>query len=202
MNPDYITIHSTANPKSTAQNERDYLSNPNNTNSTGWHYVVDDKEIIEAIPPSEVAYHAGNRVGNYSSIGIEMCESGDRKEVIRKTIELTKYLMNKFNIVESRVVKHYDWTKKNCPRILNYNNWQGWVEFKTLLRSESMTEEQIRKIVNEEINKRNELPVSDWANKMWTQARYEGLTDGQRPQAFATRQEVMGMITKVLNTTK
>ena len=35
--PEYLTIHSTGNSKSTARNERDYLTNPHNTSSTGWH---------------------------------------------------------------------------------------------------------------------------------------------------------------------
>lgn len=58
------------------------------------------------------------------------------------TIRLVKYLQKEFDIKDDNVVRHYDWTKKNCPRILNYNNWQGWIEFKSLLRSEdNMTTE-------------------------------------------------------------
>ena len=32
-----LTIHSTANPASTARNERDYLTNPSNTSSAAYH---------------------------------------------------------------------------------------------------------------------------------------------------------------------
>ena len=35
MTPTTLTIHSTANADSTARNERDYLTNPSNTSSTG-----------------------------------------------------------------------------------------------------------------------------------------------------------------------
>lgn len=59
INPTHITIHSVGNWNSTIQNERDYLENPNNTGYTGWHFVVGDSKIIEAIPPNERAWHAG-----------------------------------------------------------------------------------------------------------------------------------------------
>ena len=71
----WITVHNTGNPKSTAANERAWLTNPENTTSTGWHIVVDGKEAIEAIPLSEIAYHAGTSEGNSTSIGIEICDS-------------------------------------------------------------------------------------------------------------------------------
>ena len=71
----YITIHNTGNPKSTAANERAWLTNPENTTSTGWHIVVDGKEAIEAISLNEIAYHAGTSAGNSTSIGIEICDS-------------------------------------------------------------------------------------------------------------------------------
>lgn len=135
--PKKITIHGTGNPNSTAQNERDYLSNPINTNSIGYHYVVGDDVIIEIAPPNERMVHAGHNVGNSTSIGIEMVETGDRQQVIKNTIDLVKYLKGRFGISDSNVVRHYDWTRKNCPRILNYNNWQGWKEFKSMLGNTS-----------------------------------------------------------------
>ena len=38
-----ITIHSTANEKSTAENERAWLDNINNKRNASWHYVIDEK---------------------------------------------------------------------------------------------------------------------------------------------------------------
>ena len=133
MKPTYITIHSTANPSSYAQNERNWLVNSANTRQASWHYCIDDKEIVEAIPPNEVAFHAGNEKGNYNSIGIEMCESGNREKVINDTIKFTRELMKKYNIPTENVVRHYDWTKKECPGILKFDNWRGWANFKTKL---------------------------------------------------------------------
>jgi N-acetylmuramoyl-L-alanine amidase len=131
IRPQSITVHSTGNQKSSARNERDWLENPSNDRVASWHYVVDEDGIIEAIPPVEVAWHAGdgtNGPGNRSSISIEMCESGNREKVLANTRGLIKHLMEKHNI--RKVVRHYDWTRKNCPRILNLNGaWKEWNQF-------------------------------------------------------------------------
>lgn len=130
MTPKYITVHSTANEKSTAKNERGWLTNPINTNTIGYHYVVDQSDTIECIPPTERAVHASSAKGNRYSIGIEMCETGDRAEVLTNTLALIRELMVRFNIKQENVVRHYDWNKKNCPRILNTDGkWTGWDEF-------------------------------------------------------------------------
>lgn len=125
MIPTSITVHSTGNASSNAKGERKWLENPSNTRTASWHYVVDEKDIIEAIPPNEVAYHAGTAAGNNTSISIEMCENGNRALVLKRTQELVKYLMDKHNV---RIIKrHYDWSKKNCPRILNVDGkWGAW----------------------------------------------------------------------------
>lgn len=130
MTPMYITVHSTANSNSTAKNERGWLTNPTNTTETGFHYVVDDREAIEVIPPNEVAWHAGDGrgQGNMASIGVEICESGDRQKTLENAIKLVQHLMKTHNI--TNVVRHYDWSKKNCPRILNTDSkWTLWNDF-------------------------------------------------------------------------
>lgn len=130
MKPLYITVHSTGNQHSTAKNERAWLNNPSNTSVIGYHYVVDDTEAIEVIPPNEVAWHAGDGrgQGNMTSIGIEICESGNRQKTLDNAVKLVQYLMKEHNI--AKVVRHYDWSKKNCPRILNSDGkWTKWNEF-------------------------------------------------------------------------
>ena len=113
-----ITIHSTGNPYSTAQGERNWLDNPTNTREASWHYVVDDKEIIQAIPDSEEAWHCGNKDGNRFSIGIEICESGDREKTLRNAAVLVAGKLKELKLSVDDMVRHYDWTKKDCPRIL------------------------------------------------------------------------------------
>lgn len=122
----YIVVHNTANEGSTARNERDYLSNPKNIASTSWHIVVDDHEMIEAVPVTEVAFHAGNGLGNQYGIGIELCESGDTSKTEANAIKLIAYLMKTYNISIENVKTHKDFSGKECPRqILG-----RWDEFK------------------------------------------------------------------------
>lgn len=138
MIPEYLTIHSTSNLKSTAQNERDNLNRVSNTTSTGFHIAVDDIQAIECIPLDMVAFHAGdgvNGTGNTKSIGLEICESGDRNKTIENAVVISAKILHERNWGIDRLKRHYDWAGKNCPRILNYNNWQGWNEFKSKVQA-------------------------------------------------------------------
>ena len=113
-----ITIHSTGNAASTAKNERLWLDNPTNNRDASWHYVVGDGIVIQAIPDSEEAWHAGNKEGNRYSIGVEIIESGDRKAVIATAAEFVAKKVKEYGLTMQGIKKHYDWTGKNCPRIL------------------------------------------------------------------------------------
>lgn len=190
MTPTSITIHSTANPNSTAKNERGWLTNPSNKRSASWHYVVDEKDYIEAIPSNEVAYHSGTTEGNRTSISIEMCESGNRERVVQRTIELVRYLMDKHNI---RVIKrHYDWSKKNCPQILNDDGkWSNWFDFLGAIFNPPVVKKESAK-VERDIN-----VVSEWAKKDWEEARANGYFDGTRPGAPITREEAAIVINRL-----
>ncbi len=106
MTPTSITIHSTGNPDSYASGERKWLENASNDRTASWHYVVDESQVIEAIPPTEVAWHAGNDIGNKTSIGIEICETGDRSKVLANAKELALHLMRKYKI--EKMVRHFD----------------------------------------------------------------------------------------------
>ncbi len=113
-----ITIHSTANPNSSAKNERAWLDNPSNTREASWHYVIDEAMIIQAIPETEEAWHAGKQDGNRYSIGIEICESGDRGRTLERAAEFVAEKLKECGWGIEHIKRHYDWTGKNCPRIL------------------------------------------------------------------------------------
>lgn len=121
MTAQYLTIHSTGNPKSTAKNERGWLTNASNTRTASFHLVVDEIEAIECVPLDEVAWHAGDGgsgTGNRKSIGLEICESGDRNKTLENAISLAAKLLRDRSWDSSNLKRHYDWSKKNCPRIL------------------------------------------------------------------------------------
>ena len=133
LEPKHITIHNTANEKSTAQNERDWLTNPSNNITASWHIVVDEREAIEAIPLNEIACHAGdgNGQGNTASIGIEICESGNYEKTLENAVELVAQMLHERNWGIDKLRRHYDWSKKICPRLMYDNGkWTGWEQFK------------------------------------------------------------------------
>lgn len=152
LNPQSITIHSTGNPTSTALNERAWLTNKANNRVASYHIVVDDKIAVEVLPLNEVAYHAGNATGNDTSIGIEICESGDRAKTLLNAAQLTAKLLSERNWGIDQLKRHYDWSKKNCPRIMSANNWEGWQGFKMMVQRElDKTNNKVKVKVNGKI---------------------------------------------------
>jgi len=135
MSWETITVHNTANSKSSAENEREWLTNPTNNRQASWHYVVCEDTIIQAIPDNEIAWHAGDGrkgPGNTTSLSIEICESGDfekSKQTAAKFIALKLKEKNKDTL---SVKRHYDWSGKNCPRLLI----PIWGEFIEMIKKE------------------------------------------------------------------
>ena len=151
-----ITIHSTGNPSSTAQNERDWLDNPANDRDASWHYVVDEKEVIQAIPEIEEAWHCGSAVGNRFSIGIEICESGDREKTLQNAAAFVAEKLKEYGWDCTYLRKHADWANKNCPRILidsayikDGMDWNWFVDLieKKLEGEKEMTVEEAKEII-------------------------------------------------------
>ena len=118
-----ITIHSTANDSSSAENERRWLDNPSNKRNASWHYVVGEGVVIQATPDSEEAWHSGVPEGNKYSIGIELIESGDRKNVLETAAEFIAEKLKEHSLSMDDIKCHFDWTGKNCPRILIDNKY-------------------------------------------------------------------------------
>lgn len=58
---------------------------------------------------------------------------------------------------------------------------------------EDLTEAETRKIVAEMLQGK-ESEVSDWAKESWNKATENGITDGERPKGYATREEVITII--------
>ncbi|MEC1757355.1 peptidoglycan recognition protein family protein [Schinkia azotoformans] len=133
MKAEYITIHNTGNEKSTARNERDWLTNPTNKRQASFHIAVDDIEAIECIPLNENAWHSGdglNGTGNRKSIGIEICESGNYAKTLDNAVELVAKMLLERGWGIDRLRRHFDWSKKICPRkMYDSGTWKGWFSF-------------------------------------------------------------------------
>ena len=197
MQPEYITIHSTGNEKSTARNERDWLVNPKNTRKASWHICVDENEAIEAIPLDEVAWHAGDGAsgtGNRKSISIEICESGDRTKTLENAVKLVAKLLKERGWSIDRLRRHYDWSKKICPRIFYDNGkWTGWEQFKQAVRKELLGGVSVAQ---------NNNQPSSWAKEAWEWAKKEGLLDGTNPQGNVTREQLAVVLKRLVDKLK
>ncbi len=138
-----ITIHNTGNPSSTAKNERGWLTNPLNNRTASFHIAVDDREAIECIPLDEVAYHAGNAEGNRTSIGIEVCESGDQQKTWQNAVQLVAKMLHERGWGLSKIKTHKDWSGKECPRLLlpKWKEFTADIEKELLLLNGSGVEE-------------------------------------------------------------
>ena len=66
-----------------------------------------------------------------------------------------------------------------------------------------MTEKELRNLIRDEYNKmmveQAEKPASSWAEAKLAEAKKAGITDGTRPQANATREQVAMMVLAAMN---
>ncbi|EHI98060.1 N-acetylmuramoyl-L-alanine amidase family 2 [Clostridium sp. DL-VIII] len=139
--PQYIVIHDTGDPGAIAQNEHDYFAGGDRQASAD--FFVDSANIIQIInTDAYYSWHCGDGHGVYgisnsNSLGIEMCIESDgipSGATIQNTLDLIKYLMNKYNIDIDHVVRHYDASRKCCPNSFSSNNWQRWTDIKQKLQ--------------------------------------------------------------------
>lgn len=140
LEPLYLTIHDTANTDAgaDARAHAAYLKTYPDLLAS-WHFTVDDRFIYQHLPLNENGWHAGdgvNGTGNRQSIGIEICENsdGDRSLAEKNAAWLTAGLLVNFSLTPERVKQHYDWSGKNCPRVLRGRSG-GWSGFLSAVES-------------------------------------------------------------------
>ena len=133
-----IVIHYTANPGSTAQENRDYFNDLQYTHTTeaSSNFIIGlEGEIIQCVPTWEVAYASNER--NFDTVSIECChpdESGKfTDETYRSLVQLTAWLCMKFDLTEEDVIRHYDVTGKICPKYF-VDHEDEWEEFRLNVR--------------------------------------------------------------------
>ena len=155
----YIVIHFTANNGDTAQNNCSYFAGANRQASA--HYFVGNDGIYQSVQDKDKAWHCGGTdvykhkyCRNANSIGIEMCSrissiTGEYiidSRVVDMTVELTRYLMDKYSVPPENVIRHYDVWAKLCPEPF-VRNPEQWIEFKNRLKEgEQMTAEEKAKM--------------------------------------------------------
>lgn len=136
---DGIVIHYTANPGSTAKDNRDYFESLQNSQETkvSSHFIVGlDGEVIQCIPSSEIAYASNDR--NSDTLSIETChpdESGEfNQETYASLVQLTGWLCVRFDVPVDQVIRHYDVTGKLCPKYF-VEHEDAWEQFRADVES-------------------------------------------------------------------
>ena len=128
-----IFIHYTANPGTTAEQNRSYFENLGITGETSAsaHFVIGfDGTILQCIPLDEIGYAVKTR--NYDSVSIECCyqsEDGSFTEATYASlIRLTAWLLEKYGLTPADVLRHYDVGGKKCPLyfVENEDAWEGF----------------------------------------------------------------------------
>ena len=113
----YIVIHYTGNRTDTGLANTNYFKSVNRGASA--HYFTDETSIYQCVEDNDASWAVGvnygknnlfNTVKNRNSISIEMCSTNGKigNATYKNTVELTRYLMKKYGIPASHVVRHWD----------------------------------------------------------------------------------------------
>lgn len=134
-----IVVHYTANPGSTAMDNRNYFESLKDTHATevSSNFVIGiEGEIVQCVPTWEVAYASNSR--NIDTVSIECChpdESGVfTNETYRSMVQLCAWLCLKFDLDEEDVIRHYDVTGKNCPKYF-VEDEEAWERFRADIKA-------------------------------------------------------------------
>lgn len=114
MTPTTITIHNTGVYNVPADNFKRGCHDITQDMAVSYHFVIDEKEVIQLLPINEVAWHSGS-IGNYNSIGIEICERDGAEE---NAIKFIAQLLIALNMTDSYIRTHKFWSGKECPRLI------------------------------------------------------------------------------------
>ena len=140
----YIAIHYTANPGSTAVSNRNYFENLAITqdNKVSSHFVVGlEGEVVQCIPTSEISYATNSR--NVDTISIECCHPDETGQfntaTYDSTVKLTAWLCTRFGLTSDQVIRHYDVTGKDCPKYY-VENPDAWIQMKSDIAAQIQTD--------------------------------------------------------------
>ncbi len=144
----FIVIHYTGGFGSAEQNCRYFAGGDRHASA---HFFVDyDGEIWQSVEEENIAWHCGAKTykhpecRNENSLGIELCvrkkncnsKSAEDEDwyfedaTVEAAVELTRYLMDKYHVPVSNVLRHYDVTGKVCPAPYVHNKTEHtWEEF-------------------------------------------------------------------------
>lgn len=131
----YICIHYTANDGDSDESNGNYFKN--GIRNASAHYFVDSDSVTRSVADNYIAWSVGGgkysdcgktgggkyygKCTNANSISIELCDNYKNgivkatQETIDNAIALTKFLMVKYGVPASNVIRHFDVNGKHCP---------------------------------------------------------------------------------------
>lgn len=129
-----IVVHYTANPGTTAQQNRNYFEGLKDSHETSAssHFVIGmEGELVQCIPCNEMAYASNDR--NDDTIAIECCIPDDTGKFTDETyatlVHLVAWLCGRYDLTIDDVIRHYDVTGKMCPKYY-VEHEDAWTQFK------------------------------------------------------------------------
>lgn len=134
-----IFVHYTANPGTSARQNRSYFENLGITGETSAsaHFVIGyEGEIIQCLPLDEIGYAVKEH--NFNSVSIECCylqEDGKfTEETYQSLLKLLGWLMKEYDLGPSAMKRHYDSSGKRCP-LYYVEHEDAWVQLKEDLKA-------------------------------------------------------------------
>lgn len=200
------------------------------------HYSLDEGEIIyRSVEDGDIAWHCGADsyvhayCRNSNSIGIEVrpykvdtsraSTASDRdwyfnEATIDRLVEFTVFLMKKYNIPLSNVIRHYDVTGKWCPRpmmgtdtntVYKTTGDYQWALFKKRLESalkgedDDMTQDKFNEMMNVWVTEQAKKDPSEWSKEAREFCEQNGIINGDGNgnmmyKKFVTREELAAVI--------
>ncbi|MDO5041413.1 MAG: N-acetylmuramoyl-L-alanine amidase [Peptoniphilus sp.] len=138
--PKFIVVHDTGNASAGADAKAHFRYFNGKYRGASAHYFVDDEGVVETVEVANSAWHCGDGRGrygiyNYNSIGVELCvnSDGDWERTKENALGLIRFLMRFYDIPKGNVVRHYDASRKVCPRRMSADNWREWWIFREMI---------------------------------------------------------------------
>jgi N-acetylmuramoyl-L-alanine amidase CwlA len=145
-NPSSITIHWVGPyPNQTPEVVRNWwIKGPDGKGiEASAHFIIKDDRIMQCIPTGEVAWHCGGK-GNYTSFGIEVIPANKEGKFSDLSIDTLIYCISTLP-AHSILLRHYDWTKKDCPLYytpLSEGGQERWEWLITAITEEAWNEDR------------------------------------------------------------
>ena len=216
----YIVVHYTAGNGDTAMNNAQYFHNNSGLQASA-HYFVDEHGVVQSVRDTDGAWHCGGPLEsshhplhgicmNRNSLGVEMCSDivGGKytitQQTVDRTVELVRWLMDKYGIDVDHVVRHYDVTGKDCPAPW-VRDESLWRKFKARLTAKDPIEEEIKAMTDKEFAQYMDRYLAAKANQKahpyaadaWKAMQTAGITDGSQPQCPLTREQLAVILQRI-----